>query len=96
MSPVMGCSRYALSSALATSLAAHTCDGFHGASCPAQIATTNPLLHLETKTPAAGRAATGRPAAEIGEGEAPIPEGRPPLEPSAQMAHLPEVGTRCP
>ena len=36
-----------------------TCDGFQGASHPVQIATTNPLLHMETKPLEAGRTTVG-------------------------------------
>lgn len=59
MAPVMELQLCTLLSALAAGLAADTCDGFHGASHPTQVATTNPLLHLETKALAAGRAAVG-------------------------------------
>ena len=43
----------------------HTRGGFHEVSHPAQIATTNPLLHLETKALSARRAAVSD-ALELG------------------------------
>lgn len=66
----------------------HKRDGFHGASPSAQLATTNPLLHLESKALDAGREAVGSAWHWDGPGQGSNSRG--------QTGHLSDVGKRCP
>lgn len=61
---------------------------FTGASPSAPSATTNPLLHLESKALEAGRDAVGKAWHRDGPGQGSNSRG--------QLGHLSDVGKRCP